>query len=138
MSYASSEYTPESRQDVSATKAFYGVFCVPRLVFPQIANLHSYFKLERFDRNGQTNTPNRQQCTQGNEKSEITIRCLEHISGPFALEHGSVGTDGLSVRLPAIGGNDVRSTGKLVSDCSMQNNLYILLFPSFGEGLDQR
>jgi hypothetical protein len=37
--------------------------------------------------------------------------------------------------LPAVCGNDVRSTGKLVSGGSMQNDLYVFLFPAFGKDL---
>jgi hypothetical protein len=39
--------------------------------------------------------------------------------------------------LPTIGGNDIRGTRELIGNASVQDNLYIFLFPAFGEGLDQ-
>src|ERR1700722_2383849 len=40
--------------------------------------------------------------------------------------------------LPAVGGNDVWSTGKLVRHRGVQYNLQILHFPASGKGLSRR
>jgi hypothetical protein len=45
---------------------------------------------------------------------------------------------GKPVRLPTIGGNNIRGTWELIRDSCVQNDLYILLFPAVREGLDQR
>lgn len=79
--------------------------------------------LQRRDSSGSTPAS----CASTTRRSQLTEK--SHYLG-----HG--GHDFLvAVALPTVSGNDVRSARKLVDGGGMQDNLYILLFPAFGEGL---